>query len=198
MNHRRQHILEVVHHKRGLLLAPLWITMLFVFYKEYENDYLIWPLGSSIVMGGGFLRMWAQFHIRNRRILKTRKALTTSGPYHYIRNPLYIGNILILAGICILSELIWFLPVVLLYSVILYGLVVRWEEMRLEEEYGEVYLKYKRGVPRWIPIIPLSSPPTTSESFLTRRVLLAEYSHFLSIFPFVIKEMVDRLLWGPG
>lgn len=190
---RRRRILEFIYRNRGLLIAPLWVIMLSVFYKEYEKEYIIWPLGVSIILGAGFLRMWAQAHIRNREILKTGGVLTTGGPYHYVRNPLYIGNILMLAGASILSKLIWFLPFVLLYSGILYGLVAWREEMRLEGRYGEAYLKYKREVPRWIPRIPRSPAPATPRFALTRRVLLAEYSHFLVIIPFLAKEIIDRL-----
>jgi len=199
MDAGKRRALETIYHKRGLLLTPLWIIMLFVFYKEYENHYLIWPLGISLIIGAGLLRMWAQAHIRNREILKTKRILTTSGPYHYVRNPLYISNILILAGASILSELIWFLPFVLLYSGIIYGLVARREEIRLEEAYGKAYLKYKEKVPRWIPRI--STPPAApaaSRPLFTRRVLIAEYSHFLVIVPFLLKEMVGHLLWGCG
>ncbi len=198
MDAGKRRALETIYHKRSLLLAPLWVIMLFVFYKEYDNHYLIWPLGISLIIGAGLLRMWAQAHIRNREILKTKRVLTTTGPYRFVRNPLYISNILILAGAAMLSELIWFLPFVLIYSGIIYGFVAWREEIRLEEKYGEDYLKYEKEVPRWIPRISAPTLPAVSRPLFTRRVLKAEYSHFLVIVPFLIKEMVENLLWGAG
>jgi len=106
-------------------------------------------LGLFIFISGLFLRIWAQQHLHYR--LKIHKRLTVTGPYSLVRNPMYIGNILICSGLTIISELLWILPITLFYNFGLYSLVIRYEEVHLIEKYGESYRKYKEKVPRWLP-----------------------------------------------
>ena len=69
------------------------------FWHEYEYDRLVWPLGLLLFLRGWALRIWAQQHVCYR--IKTNKALTTSGPYAVVRNPIYIGNTLIVLGVIV-------------------------------------------------------------------------------------------------
>jgi hypothetical protein len=89
-------------------------------------------------------------HDARRRNLKV-KTLVRTGPYLLVRNPLYLGNIIIITGFCILSEVIWFLPIFLVVLFIHYTIVAKCEEHFLFENFGEEYLRYKNEVPRWIP-----------------------------------------------
>jgi protein-S-isoprenylcysteine O-methyltransferase Ste14 len=77
-------------------------------------------------------------------------ALVISGPFRYTRNPLYLTQTLIYAGVAALANTLWpivFLPGVLL--VITKGVIER-EEQYLERKFGDEYQQYKRQVRRWV------------------------------------------------
>ena len=94
--------------------APLFFAFISHAY-EIEADGIIWPLGVGIVLVGIALRIWAQQHLRYR--LKVHKQLTTTGPYEFVRNPLYIGNAIMCVGATIASELLWMIPITIYLTV---------------------------------------------------------------------------------
>ena len=65
-------------------------------------------LGFVIAALGEVVRFWAAGHL-----LKT-KELITSGPYRYTRNPLYLGRVLILTGLCVMCRLPYLINWILL------------------------------------------------------------------------------------
>ncbi len=82
------------------------------------------------------------------------RRVVTVGPYRWVRNPIYIGALLIVSG-----EAWLFLSVdLLLYAAVLavafHLLVVGYEERRLRARFGEAYETYRRSVPRWVPRPP--------------------------------------------
>lgn len=79
------------------------------------------------------------------------EALVSGGVYTYVRNPMYIGVILIVLG----QALLYRSPHVLWWAVGcwlgFHHRVVDWEEPHLREKHGEAYDRYCEEVPRWIP-----------------------------------------------
>jgi len=140
---------------RGYLYLPPLMVMLFCAWNEYENDLIIWSLGLCFLGVGCLIRVWATKHIGKRipRKYKERHKnhLVTTGPYRLVRNPLYVGNIVAMMGLCVLSELLWLMPIAFGYFSLLYSLVVRYEEHRLSALFGKEYAIYHEDVPRWIP-----------------------------------------------
>jgi protein-S-isoprenylcysteine O-methyltransferase Ste14 len=84
-------------------------------------------------------------------------ALNTTGPYAWMRNPLYLGNVFTALGLALMSGNISFSLFLALSLVILYGLVSLAEEVFLNEKFGEEYRLYKRYVPAFLPS-PRSNP----------------------------------------
>jgi hypothetical protein len=74
-----------------------------------------------------------------------------SGPYTLVRNPLYCGNLLILIGVTILSELLWLIPLVITLFSLQYYCIVLWEEATLLKNFPQDAESYFRSVPRWLP-----------------------------------------------
>lgn len=77
-----------------------------------------------------------------------------SGPYRYVRNPMYVGAWLALVGFGLFrqSGSIVLFSLVLLFAVHLFVLLV--EEPGLEKRFGQNYLSYKRTTNRWLPRLP--------------------------------------------
>ena len=75
------------------------------------------------------------------------------GLYRWVRNPMYVGGMLLLAGFGLWHHS----GAMLLFSLCWAGLAhlfVRfYEEPRLEAEFGDRYRRYLRGVNRWVPVL---------------------------------------------
>ncbi len=112
-------------------------------------------LGALMVVGGLGMRSWAA------GILKKNAELTMTGPYGLLRNPLYLGSFLMIAGFCtLLSDFVNFL-FVLGPLVVIYTVKVRQEEKLLAERFPEQWAVYSQTTPRFIPRlrrVDLSAP----------------------------------------
>ena len=174
--------------QRGKLLVPPLLLALLIRYHETESDWVVFGLGGAIFAVGLALRVWAQTHLHFR--LRTGMSLTVTGPYSHVRNPVYIGNVFMASGVCVGCELLWMVPLVLLWLAALYTFVVRYEEAALRERYGEGYEAYRDRVPRWFPRLRRSDPAATlwASSFLGPS-LRVECLTLLWWLPVVLKEL---------
>jgi protein-S-isoprenylcysteine O-methyltransferase Ste14 len=111
-------------------------------------------VGCLLLSLGFLLRVWATFCFYELRMkvisLEPQKALITSGPYGFSRNPLYLGgNVFIFFG----AALSVGSPTALFFTAIhipLVDLFIRREERQLEKQFGEAWVRYKSRVRRWI------------------------------------------------
>ena len=179
--------LKSIFKVRGLIMVPPMIFITLCTAGEWENNLAVFGGGGAVFMLGLSLRVWAQMHLRYR--LRTHKILTVTGPYAYVRNPIYIANTAILLGACMLAELFWFLPIQLLWCAVIYTFVVRYEEARLAQKHGDAYRAYLARVPRWLPKFSpsMNFKPSTREYI--GRSLLAEVHNLAILLPFVVKEI---------
>lgn len=103
----------------------------------------------GLALGGSAARL---FRRRGTTIRpgETSTALMTDGPFRFTRNPIYVGMIVVLAGIAVgLGSLSpWF--VIPLFIVAIATDVIPAEEAMLGETFGEAYLNYQSRVRRWI------------------------------------------------
>ena len=173
---------------RGLAFAPAVVFIALCPFGECERHGIIFPLSGAMFLAGFALRVWCQMHLRYR--LDVRKVLTTTGPYSYVRNPIYIGNTLMLLGACFLSEVLWFAPILLVWCVLVYRRVVKYEEAHLLKKYGEPYATYVRAVPRWLPSFGRAAPPLSNAGRFFVSSVLIEAPLLLYVVPFVIKDYV--------
>jgi protein-S-isoprenylcysteine O-methyltransferase Ste14 len=78
------------------------------------------------------------------------KALIITGLYRFVRNPMYISGILILAGEALVFQSIG----IFIFCVVMFGMfhvMVLMEETLLSEKFGAAYDHYRDAVPRWVP-----------------------------------------------
>ena len=103
--------------------------------------------------------------------------LIISGPFAFIRNPLYVGNILIYLGLGIMS-FAWFpyLQIVaVLFFLLQYYLIVKEEEKYLKEKFQQDYKNYCENVPPFLPrLTPYKSKTITQPPFSAAAGLRSE------------------------
>ena len=76
--------------------------------------------------------------------------IITEGVYAYLRNPMYLGHLIFMAGLAITFSS-WLALALLVFHVGWFHLRVLHDEERLEARFGESYRAYKSRVKRWIP-----------------------------------------------
>ncbi len=137
--------------------------------------YFAKPAGYTVVMGGAFivagefLRIWAVGYAgasTRARTLGAARDLVTTGPYSYVRNPLYLGNFLLSLGVCLVANVYWLVAVLIVGYLFQYLPIIAVEEAYLLESCGSVYQTYRKQVPRFVPQFhPYPDPSTHDFSF---------------------------------
>jgi protein-S-isoprenylcysteine O-methyltransferase Ste14 len=140
-------------------LAKRWAT------KATPNSYrLIFAFGTLLLALAAFLRTWGtaflQAEVMVDRQVHTERLLV-DGPYRYVRNPLYLGNIFLAAGIGLMASRIGFLFLSLGMTLFVIRLLLR-EEAELLRDQGESYRRYCGEVPRLVPSFTPRVPPATN------------------------------------
>ena len=101
-------------------------------------------VGALIALPGILLRAVASGHV------KKNQELTTSGPYAYTRNPLYLGSAVIAVGFAVAANSLWIFVLLALFFVAIYLPVIRSEEESLRRMFPG-FDEYARQVPRLLP-----------------------------------------------
>ena len=144
---------------RHLDYPPVWLVG-HMLVAQFMAD--VWaPLGDwgvvpgwVLILGGLGLMGWAglAFQKAATTIVPHREpsALVETGPYRWSRNPIYLADLVILAGWALLlgapAALVLLGP---LYVVLTTRFVLK-EEALLTDRLGEAYTAYRARVPRWI------------------------------------------------
>jgi protein-S-isoprenylcysteine O-methyltransferase Ste14 len=164
--------------QRTWLPLPIALALLLI-PSPHSSSPFLWT-GAMAVGAGELLRLWAVRHIGV--ISRTRGdrlgPLISTGPFGWVRNPLYIGNLSLWVGFTVSAGLVWLLPPIVVLLAIEYHAIVRWEEGLLEARLGETYRVYVSRVPRWIPRRPggtgSHTPHVAGRTFSWAETLLSE------------------------
>ena len=84
-------------------------------------------------------------------IFDAPRAFVAIGPYKYVRNPMYIGGLMLLVGFGLYERSISILLLALLLFPLVHLFVLSYEEPALARKFGSSYQEYRRAVRRWIP-----------------------------------------------
>ncbi|MBN1418529.1 MAG: isoprenylcysteine carboxylmethyltransferase family protein [Planctomycetes bacterium] len=136
----------------------VWLSWAGIPFVFWPSSWAPWPAarvagGCLLIAAGAAIRLLAVRSIGKRARVHRLSAqvLHSSGIYGVVRNPIYVGGILIAAGMCVVLGLFWYLPILTVYLAAIYHLVVLREERFLSDSFGEEFAGYARRVPRWIP-----------------------------------------------
>ncbi|MEN6520672.1 MAG: isoprenylcysteine carboxylmethyltransferase family protein [Armatimonadota bacterium] len=166
-----------------------------VYLINRKTDWL-W-VGMVVTFFGELMQLWAASHLRKD------KALATSGPYSYIRNPMYFGRFFVLLGFIIMIQQAWWtntqimnIPTLVVGYIVLFALYVYSrvgrEEDRLRGIFGEDYINYCKEVRRFLPRLTPYPKAATQRLQWSRIVANHEYLNMVAVV-FVFGLIVIRL-----
>jgi protein-S-isoprenylcysteine O-methyltransferase Ste14 len=144
---------------RSWLPVPLGLVVA-VLSQRRDPAPVAFVAGLIVALAGESLRLWAVRHIGTvSRTRSTRMGpFITTGPFAFVRNPLYVGNWCLWTGVVISSSVYWMLPIVWVAFMAQYGHIVAWEERLMRARYPH-YREYEQRVPRWLPRLTAGDVP---------------------------------------
>jgi protein-S-isoprenylcysteine O-methyltransferase Ste14 len=138
---------------RTFVLWPVLLAATETLRRRGLPSIHVWAL---LLMAWGYLQYRWVGRYRSREggggpgISVPPERLVTAGPYRWVRNPMYLGHLIFLAGIA-LALGSWIGAIVLAFHVIWFDRRVREDEVRLAALFGQRYRDYRARVKRWIP-----------------------------------------------
>ena len=134
-------------HLKRVTLKTIPIYLALILLLIFARPTLGWLLSGLIfVLIGEALRIWAAGH------LKKTKEVTATGPYAHVKNPLYLGTLLILIGFCLMAQNLYLLLIGLTVFFVYYAPFKKKREgQRLYEHFGQAWVDYDRAVPDYLP-----------------------------------------------
>jgi protein-S-isoprenylcysteine O-methyltransferase Ste14 len=135
-----------------LLLATLAVILfprVIIRSADYAFDDFLEALGVSLLLAGQLLRVSARGYKAEQS--RNGNSLVVAGPYAMVRNPMYLGIILIGCGVVLAVLNPWALLVFFAGFLFLYQQLFPKEEKALEKAFGKSYKEYCLRVPRIVP-----------------------------------------------
>jgi len=139
-------------------------------------------LGLPIAIAGAVLRGLAAGVIRKDSVL------TTSGPYAWTRNPLYVGSFLLGVGFGIMSGSWIAAAVIILPSFFIYPHVIRREEEHLSRLFPGVFAEYCARVPRFLPRLRPSTLSFSLQQYWANREYNTALGFVVIVVIFILKK----------
>lgn len=166
-------------HWRNFLFPAPFLLLLVPGQPIYADPVCAALVGGGIALLGQLVRAGTigfKYIIRggkDRRVYA--EDLITEGIYSHTRNPMYVGNVLILSGVgfAVNTWTCWLLATAL--GVFVYVAIIAAEENFLRGKFGPGFDAYCRDVPRWLPRLSGLGKTLSSGTFKWRRVIVKEY-----------------------
>jgi protein-S-isoprenylcysteine O-methyltransferase Ste14 len=136
--------LERIDRQLGFLL-PRWTPAFGAALLAFGGILALACVGTFIVVGRG-----------TPAPFDAPRVFVVAGPYRWVRNPMYVGGLLLLLGLGFLRRSPSMIALAAAGFLIAHLFVLLVEEPGLEERFGGSYLEYKGAVNRWIPRRPLN------------------------------------------
>lgn len=133
----------------------------------------VFAVGALLCIVAALVRTWASSYLQSRVVHDTKlhsDLLVADGPYRFVRNPLYLGNILLALSMGIMASRLGFMVMVLGNSIVLYRLIRR-EETQLLAFQGESFRRYLNAVPRLVPSLSPRVPKSAASPSWPQAVL---------------------------
>ena len=163
---------------------------------------VILGLAAVAIFKGAFLRVWGTAYLKasvmNDMKLHTER-LVADGPFRHVRNPLYLGNILMCFGLGFTCNRVGFFVLFLGMTIVVVRLLLR-EEAELRAAQGESYLAYCAAVPRlWYSLrarVPAAgNKPNWFEGFFAEVIIWGAGVSVVVLAITLRTRVFEKVLW---
>jgi hypothetical protein len=145
----------LIYKIRGPVYAHFALIMLafYLIFRELKSELFFLLSGMILIIIGEAIRLWAASYIGTcgRKFNLDVADLSISGPYSYVRNPIYLGNFIWAFGFVVLTKLWFLLPYFFGWLIVLYIFIIPDEEKYLLAKFGKKYSEYTKRVNRLFP-----------------------------------------------
>lgn len=175
--------------------SPIPFLVLMLVFQQATPASLI--AGFAVALLGEFFRFWGVAYAGS----ETRRTgevgatyLVVSGAFAHLRNPLYLGNMLMYLGIGIMSySLFPYLQIIALaFFMWQYYVIINEEEGFLVQKYGKAYEEYRAAVPKLIPSLKAYPNPGIEQPPFNPKAGLKSEMRTLQAFAFIILIVIVR------
>ncbi|MBI3900349.1 MAG: isoprenylcysteine carboxylmethyltransferase family protein [Gammaproteobacteria bacterium] len=151
---------DIVHRRhrfRQFLGIAILILLTIVGAPTHRPMFIV---GAILAVLGVIVRLWASGHV------KKDKVLATTGPYAYVRHPLYVGNHLLMFGFCLASGWWWSFILFVAFNLYFYPQTIRHEDQLLARLFPGQWEAWNKQTRALIPrLTPYQSGQTSEWSF---------------------------------
>lgn len=140
----QEHFQDKLHRTFTYFRVPL-MTVAVVAVVGFIHDKSAFWIGAPVAVLGELMQMWAASHLHKD------ERLTVSGPYSYVRNPMYIGRFILGLGFFLMTQNPYLVAAYVILFAIYANLRVGREERRLREIFSPNYQRYCSEIRRWLP-----------------------------------------------
>lgn len=185
-----------------VLLGLVFATRPVLAGGDVRRDHWLDLVGIAIAMAGQALRILVIGFVyvirggRNKQIYA--ETLVDGGLFAHCRNPLYVGNILIVLGLIVVHNSVWLYLVALLFFVLAYLAIVLAEETFLRTKFGAAYDAYCARVPRFVPSVAGLGRTLSGLHFDWERVIRKEYGTPFAWMSGILALMIWEHAANPG
>ena len=143
----------VFKNRRFIHIATAVGPIPFKYFLGGTSTLLLWITGFLLMLAGITFRAHTAGYLAGTHTTTTVNAdyVCTSGPFAYIRNPLYLGNFIIGLSLCIAFNEWYGYLVFAIHFISVYSIIIPYEEKFLADEFGAKYTEYSSQVRRFIP-----------------------------------------------
>ncbi len=124
-------------------------------HLAYHPGVIAQWVGVGLCVGGFVFAFWARFHIGRNwgtpMTLREDHELVTTGPYRYVRHPIYSGIMLAMLGTALATDLAWLALFVIYFVFFLFA--ARSEERTMLAQFPRQYPEYRRRTKMLIPFV---------------------------------------------
>lgn len=158
------------------------VILVSVFCLETSSNSII-PYASnfaiSLILLGLAIRMYASgFVLKN-------KELSTTGPYAFVRHPLYTGNIMILIGLCLINGFFWSFVTAFIFLWFYYPTAIEYEDRKLKSLFPDTWEEWASMTPALMPKMDLNGKIFSRldlKSWSLKKSLVANYEPVIVVY----------------
>ena len=181
---------QVLFKFRSLTPVPVIALLGFLLWRSrgvpgpggMEWDRWLDLAGLSVAFLGQALRFYTLGLVREgtsgQGFVLEAVTLNTRGPYAFVRNPLYLGNLGICLGLLLIAHDPWVYVIALAFFFGEYFFIIRAEEDFLRQKFGAAYEEFLQKVPRWMPRFTPAYEGPLRHGFDVGRALKKEHNPF--------------------